>query len=54
MNVFIVRIRNREHRRDLYSRTPWSPAQFLFKELCNYDFDNFLSKWGIGLPQFGE
>ena len=20
----------------------------------NYDCDNFLSKWGIGLPQLGE
>ena len=26
---------------------------FNFRELGNNDYDNFLSKWGIGLPQLG-
>ena len=29
------------------------PLSFNFRELGNYDCDNFLSKWGIGLPQLG-
>ena len=27
------------------------PLSFNFRELGNNDYDNFLSKWGIGLPQ---
>ena len=54
--AYILQIRNGQHTADLYSRvaTPQSPAQFYFREQGNYDCDNFLSKWSIGLPQFGE
>ena len=54
--AYILQIRNGEHTANLYSRvaTPQSPAQFLFREQGNYDCDNFLPKWGTGLPQLGE
>ena len=29
------------------------PLSFNFRELGNNDYDNVLSKWGIGLPQLG-
>ena len=29
------------------------PLSFNFRELDNNDYGDFLSKWGIGLPQFG-
>ena len=29
------------------------PLSFNLRELGNYDCDNFLSKWSIGLPQLG-
>ena len=50
----ILQTRNGEHRTDLYSRAPQSSTQFKFRELGNYDSDNILSKWSIGLPQLGE
>ena len=52
--AYILQTRNGEHITDLYSRAPQNPAQFLCRELGNYDCDNFLSKQGIGLSQLGE
>jgi hypothetical protein len=52
--AYILQAKNREHRTDLYSRAPQSSTQFKFRELGNYDSDNILSKWSIGLPQLGE
>ena len=34
-------------------QSPRVPLSFNLRELGNNDYDNFLSKWDIGLPQLG-
>ena len=43
-----------ENTEQIYTPEPHRvPLSFNFRELGNNDYDNFLSKWGIGLPQLG-
>ena len=43
-----------ENTEQIYTPEPHRVSlSFNFSELGNNDYDNFLSKWGIGLPQLG-